>query len=428
MVQRKPLTITAQNRNKRYGAVQGSLVTVSSESSEASQFFTADGLVNNETVAVTMAYSNGALQATDTVGSSSSITPSVAVGGTLLPADYNYAINYVSGMLTVTQPPPTITLTGTLGAVSTTYGSASATPTSFHVSGSWLTGNLTVTPPSGYEVSLSIDSGYTSSLSIPASGNLGSTQVHVRLAATTAVNGVTGYGGNISVAGGGASSATIATVISTVSQATLTLRATNQNKKYGTQQTTPVAGSTAFSADNLKNGQTVGTVTLNYANGGLLATDAIGSTSTITPSNAAGGTFTPANYAIVYVAGTLTVTQVSYTEWAATNGVTGAAAADANQDGVPNGIAYFVNDTGRITLPSIVLDPDGKYTVTWDNGGNIPSSAYGSKFFVETSSDLVNWTEVGASDGNLRNTAARVSYTIPSGTGKTFVRLKVIAD
>ncbi|MCX8495185.1 MAG: PQQ-dependent sugar dehydrogenase [Akkermansiaceae bacterium] len=126
---------------------------------------------------------------------------------------------------------------------------------------------------------------------------------------------------------------------------------------------------------------------------------------------------------------TLTRPRENYSAWAATNGVTGGAAADANQDGVPNGIAYFMGETGSITPPSIVPNDNGTYTIAWDNGGNIPSSAYGSKFFVETSSDLVTWTEVGASDLKS-NTAREVSYTIPPGTveRKTFVRLKVIVD
>jgi hypothetical protein len=108
---------------------------------------------------------------------------------------------------------PAITLTGApIVAVNTTYGTASATPTSFTVSGSDLTGapdNLTVTPPSGYEVSLSSGSGYATSLSVPYTGStLSSTAVYLRLAATTAVNGGVGYTGDISVSGGGVASPT----------------------------------------------------------------------------------------------------------------------------------------------------------------------------------------------------------------------------
>jgi hypothetical protein len=63
-------------------------------------------------------------------------------------------------------------------------------------------------------------------------------------------------------------------------------------------------------------------------------------------------------------------------------------------------------------------------TVTWTNGGNIPSAAYGSQFVVQTSADLVNWTPVSSGDPNLSNTSGSVTYTI-TGTGKQFVRLKV---
>ena len=65
--------------------------------------------------------------------------------------------------------------------------------------------------------------------------------------------------------------------------------------------------------------------------------------------------------------------------------------------------------------------------MTWPNGGNIPSSAYGSQFVVQTSTDLVNWTDVLVSDPNLLNSAGAVSYTL-SGTGKQFTRLKVTPD
>ena len=65
---------------------------------------------------------------------------------------------------------PTITLSsGDLSAFSTTYGIASAAQ-SFTVAGSDLTANITVTAPSGYNVSLSSGSGYGSSVSLTPSG------------------------------------------------------------------------------------------------------------------------------------------------------------------------------------------------------------------------------------------------------------------
>ena len=64
-------------------------------------------------------------------------------------------------------------------------------------------------------------------------------------------------------------------------------------------------------------------------------------------------------------------------------------------------------------------------TVTWTNGGNIPSTAYGTQFVIMTSTDLVNWTPVAANDPQLANTAGSVSYTLPPGAGRLFVRLVV---
>jgi len=93
----------------------------------------------------------------------------------------------------------------------------------------------------------------------------------------------------------------------TVGTAPLTITASGQSKTYGNTQATPVTGSTAFTSSGLKNSQTIGSVTLNYAAGGLTATSAAGSTSTITPSAATGGTFTASNYTITYSTGTLTV-------------------------------------------------------------------------------------------------------------------------
>jgi fibronectin-binding autotransporter adhesin len=136
-----------------------------------------------------------------------------------------------SGFLTATTA-ATIGTSGTLSALSTTYGTASA-PTSFTVSGAYLTGapgNLTVTPPAGYEVSLSSGSGYTTSLNVPySSATLAGTTVYVRLAATA---GAASYAGDITVSGGGATSVNVATVSSTVNPKALTIGAPTVTKVY----------------------------------------------------------------------------------------------------------------------------------------------------------------------------------------------------
>ncbi len=161
---------------------------------------------------------------------------------------------------------PTITVGGTLSAVSTTYGTASPSPTSFTVSGVNLTENLTVTPPSGFEVSLSSGSGYTTSLPITASGTLASTTVYVRLPATAVVSG-SPYSGNITVSGGGADSETIATASSTVATKDLTITGlTGDDKPYDQTTTATLTGTPAYVG--LENGESfsvTGTPSASFA-------------------------------------------------------------------------------------------------------------------------------------------------------------------
>jgi hypothetical protein len=96
-----------------------------------------------------------------------------------------------------------------------------------------------------------------------------------------------------------------------ITAAPLTITANNANKVYGTTQSTPVAGSSAYTitAGALQNGETISSVTLTYGAGAIAATDAVGATSTITPSLPVGaGGFSASNYTITYVDGNLTVT------------------------------------------------------------------------------------------------------------------------
>ena len=127
---------------------------------------------------------------------------------------------------------------------------------------------------------------------------------------------------------------------------------------------------------------------------------------------------------------TATVSGTTYAGWAAAQipPVSGGVVGDFNNDGVQNGIAYFMDETGLISNPGITGN-----TVTWPNGGNIPSSEYGAdkQFVVQTSPDLLNWTPVDIGDPKLANTSGSVSYTLlPPEPGEDilFVRLVVMPD
>ncbi len=145
---------------------------------------------------------------------------------------------------------PTISISGTLSALSTTYGTASSN-TTFSVSGSALTNDIIVTPPAVFEVSLSAASGFGTSLTLTqTAGVVSSTTIYVRLASTT--NAGT-YSGNIVLSSTGATNVSVATVSSTVNPATLTVTGLSASgKTYDGNTTVSVSGTAAFSG--LQNG------------------------------------------------------------------------------------------------------------------------------------------------------------------------------
>lgn len=99
---------------------------------------------------------------------------------------------------------PTILATASFTNFTQTIGTPSAIQKAT-VSGTNLTGDLTVTAPLNYEVSLN-GTTWTSSVALsPASGTISSTEISVRLNASN----VGTYNGNISIAGGGAATKTL---------------------------------------------------------------------------------------------------------------------------------------------------------------------------------------------------------------------------
>jgi autotransporter-associated beta strand protein len=144
----------------------------------------------------------------------------------------------------------TLSTSGTLAAVNTTYGTASASPTSFNVSGTNITGGILVSPPNGFEVSLASGGTYTSTVTVGTSGAVPSTPVFVRLKATATVAG-SPYSGNIVCSTTGASNANVATVSSTVSPLAITITgATASNKIYNRTTAATITGATATGTVN----------------------------------------------------------------------------------------------------------------------------------------------------------------------------------
>ncbi|MCX6879409.1 MAG: autotransporter-associated beta strand repeat-containing protein, partial [Verrucomicrobia bacterium] len=120
-----------------------------------------------------------------------------------------------------------------------------------------------------------------------------------------------------------------------------------------------------------------------------------------------------------------------YASWQSTNGATGQTLdQDHDNDGVPNGIEYFLggntNTTGITALPGISYT-GGALSVTWTKAAGY-TGAYGTDFVAETSDALTgDWApEALAPAGNVTITGNDVTYTFPTPLGaRKFARLKV---
>ena len=135
----------------------------------------------------------------------------------------NEASLVISGTLvTTSNVAPVISTSGTLGSVSTTYGTASPTPTSFRVSGENMAAGIQVSVPNGYEVSATgaTATDYASSVTVGAAGTVVPTTVFVRLAANT-VPGT--YTGNVVCSSLAAPSVNVATASSTVDKKSISI-------------------------------------------------------------------------------------------------------------------------------------------------------------------------------------------------------------
>lgn len=117
--------------------------------------------------------------------------------------------------------------------------------------------------------------------------------------------------------------------------------------------------------------------------------------------------------------GVLTVQAAAsgYASWAATNAGGQTADLDYDNDGVANGVEFFMGATGSsfTSNPPVVGN-----VVTWPK-----AAGFSGTYRVETSADLVNWTNV---TGSAVDNGTSVSYTLPTGNPKLFAHLVVIPN
>lgn len=261
------LSVTAIQATKIYGA------TLSGGAGSA--LFTWSGLMNGDAIgSVTIAYGSGSA-ATAPVGVyASSVSVSVATGGSFIAS--NYTLTYTAATLTVTPAPLAITT----GTVSKLYGAT-------------LTGSagFTAFTSSGLQNSESIGS-------VTTDYGTGS-------AAAVAVGTYAGQSGSSLATGGNFTfsnySITYNTAAIVVNQAPLTVTATGPSKVYGTALAAAISTANFFTT-TLVNGETVVNVLLTPDDTGQTYNTPTGSNYVISPSAATGGgTFLASNYAITYV-------------------------------------------------------------------------------------------------------------------------------
>ena len=133
-------------------------------------------------------------------------------------ANGNYSSGSTSATLTVNPVVPIISTTGTLNAFTSCSGFVSAEQ-SFSVSGVNLSSNITVTAPSGYELSLTSGGSFGNSVTLTQSAaTVATTSVYVRLKN----NASNGASGNIVCSSTNATSVNVSTGSATVGNPTVT--------------------------------------------------------------------------------------------------------------------------------------------------------------------------------------------------------------
>ena len=172
-------------------------------------------------------------------------------------------------------PPPTIITSGSLSAFTSCSGYVSSEQ-SYNVSGFGLTANITITAPTGFELSTTSGSGFTSPLTLTqSSGIVSSTTVYVRLK-TTATGSPSGNITNAS---------TSATTKNVAASGTVTTSVTPSVSVSGTSSicsgtsvtftATPTNGGPGPSYQWNKNGTNVGTNSTTYTNAALVNGDVV---------------------------------------------------------------------------------------------------------------------------------------------------------
>jgi len=355
-VSAKALTITANDQTVNAGSALANV--------PASSNFTSSGLANGETIGTVSLNYGGA----GAVAGTFPIVPSGATGGTFTAS--NYSISYANGTLTVSSAPvPTITFGGEiLPALSTTYPSASSS-TSFTISGVNMVAGITATAPTEFEVSTD-NTTFTSSVTVGASGTIGSAMVYVRLAGSSSAGSKSG---SVALTSSGATTINVPLASSTVLAKPLTGSFIAANKAY---DATTSATVTARSLTGAVEGDDV-TLT-----GGVATFDTAGAGTgkTVTLTGAALSGIAASNYTLASVSTTTAdITQADQTiTFAALSAVSVSSAPFTLSGTASSGLAvtYVSSNSGVATVSGSTV------TIVGPGTCNITASQVGDGNYI----------------------------------------------
>jgi autotransporter-associated beta strand protein len=203
----------------------------------------------------------------------------------------------------------------------------------------------------------------------------------------------------------------------------------------GGSQASPVSVSTGASLGFTLGSPTTSTSTFNFSAGTIKITGSPTAISYTLITGSAGITGTPVlnapitGYELKVVGTSLLLVKQGYVSWAGVNGAGPNLNDDHDNDGVANGVEYFLggpngNTTGFTALPG-VTNTAGTLSVTWVMGSGY-AGVYDTDFTVETSDTLTGTWNTETLGVTVTVTGSNVTYTFPTPLGtKKFARLKV---
>lgn len=262
----RPLSITAASASRPYGDTNAVVTGFSTN---------VGGLVNGNTLTSVTNTIAPSATVTAPAGSTHNITPSNAVFGSGLAA--NYAITYVNGALTI--DPRTLTVSA--ANASRPYGDGNPVVTGFSTNVGGLANGDTIG-------SVTNTIAPSATVTAPAGSNHAVTPSNPQFSTGSASNYAIAFvDGNLSI-----------------TQRPLSITAADANRPYGDPN--PIVTGFSTNVGGLVNGDTIASVT-NTIVPTATPTAPAGSTHAITPSNPVFSTGAASNYVISFIDGTLTI-------------------------------------------------------------------------------------------------------------------------